>query len=144
MQIKLPYKKKLNRFEDELQMQCIQWMDLAYPKFSSYLYAIPNGWNKTSVYLGAKFKKMGIRKGIPDLCLAIPTKKYHGLYIELKFGTGVLSDYQKYIKSILEKVGYKVVACWTIEEFMNEIKSYLTEDEILLLNELLSSKPSNP
>jgi hypothetical protein len=129
----------MNRFEDELQMQCVQWMDLAYPKLSSYFYAISNGWNRTSKLLGWKFKRMGIRRGIPDLCLAIPTEKYHGLYIELKFGKGVLSDHQKYMKSLLEKVGYKVITCWTIDEFMKEIKFYLEDGK----NAFNSSLPSS-
>ena len=31
---------------------------------------------------------MGVKKGVPDLCLPVARGRYHGLYIELKTPTG--------------------------------------------------------
>lgn len=44
----------------------------------------PANGGKRNPREAAKFKKMGVRPGIPDIVLPVPSGKYPSLYIELK------------------------------------------------------------
>ena len=77
---------------------------------------------------GAKLKRMGMRKGIPDLFLAYPRVCYGGLYIEMKTPKGRLSKEQKEYSNILRNIGYKWVLCRSFDEFKKEIEKYLEVD----------------
>ena len=64
--------KKKNHFEDDLQVQCVRWFYLQYPKLD--LFHIPNGGSRNRkiskkgvVYSpeATRFKAMGVRAGVP-------------------------------------------------------------------------------
>jgi hypothetical protein len=69
--------KQLSEFQE--QALFVQWLSLKNIRH----YAIPNGGRK-SIGEAVKLKRMGVSPGAPDLCIPIPRKCYHGLYIELK------------------------------------------------------------
>lgn len=76
----------------EAQEQCklIKWADKCvqmkiHPELSM-LYAVPNGGRRDKAE-AAHLKRQGVRAGVPDLCLAVPKGKYHGLYMSLKSAT---------------------------------------------------------
>jgi len=54
-----------------------------HPVLKNLIYAIPND-GKRNIVTGYKFKKRGLRAGMPDICVPIASKGYHALYIELK------------------------------------------------------------
>ena len=73
--------------EHEIQSSFISWCDSGdtlkqHPELSM-IYAIPNGSNK-SIATAMKFKREGLRSGVPDICLPVARGKYHGLYMEFK------------------------------------------------------------
>lgn len=49
------------------------------------LYHIPNGGSRNRLE-AANLKRQGVKSGVPDLCLPVARGKYHGLYIEMKYG----------------------------------------------------------
>jgi len=59
------------------------------------------------------------------LCLPVPRKNYHGLYIEMKFGNGRTSKDQKEWILNLNNQGYKAVVCNGFEEAKEVIERYL-------------------
>lgn len=69
--------------EDTEQMQIINYCNSmsAYVPEYAMIYHIPNEGKRKN---GAKLKRIGLRKGIPDLCLPVPKMGFNGLYIELK------------------------------------------------------------
>lgn len=101
------------------------------------LFAIPNGGsrgdNATSRAIrGNQLKAEGVRAGVPDIFLAVPSKGFHGLFIELKRSVkkdSVVSDEQKRWKANLELHGYVVRVCYGAEEAKQLIKSYLGYDK---------------
>lgn len=109
--------------EDDLQEICVKWFDLAHPKLSLLLHHSPNG-GKRNAREAARFKRMGVRAGFPDLQLLIPNQGYAGLFLELKAGKGVQSDNQKEYQSVLEAQGYKYVVIRTLEQFQTEVENY--------------------
>jgi len=113
-----------NHFEDDLQIACMSWLSLAYPDIVAFF--IPNG-GKRNAREAARFKKMGVKKGIPDIHIAEPSGEYHGLYIELKSGKNRLTDNQKQVISKLMKNKYRCEVCYSLEDFMNSINNYLKQ-----------------
>lgn len=47
------------------------------------VYHVPNE-GRRSIYAGAKLRRQGMRKGVPDLCVPVAKGRYHSLYIEMK------------------------------------------------------------
>ena len=70
-------------------------------------YAIPNGGRRNAIE-GAKFKREGVSRGAPDVCIPIPFDGLPGLYIEMKkkWG-GKLSVEQVWWGEQLRKNGYR-------------------------------------
>lgn len=88
------------------------------------LHHSPNG-GKRNAREAARFKRMGVRAGFPDLQLLIASQGYIGLFLELKAGKGTQTDSQKQYQSTLQAQGYKYVVIRTIEEFQAEVESYI-------------------
>lgn len=44
---------------------------------------------------GAVLKAAGLKSGVPDICLPVPSNGFHGLYIELKFGANKATEKQE-------------------------------------------------
>lgn len=81
-----------------------RWPELAL------LFHIPNGGTRDAVE-GRHLKQQGVRSGVPDLCLPVPSGRYHGLFIELKTETGRASVNQKWWIERLEAAGYFARVC---------------------------------
>lgn len=89
------------------------------------LFAIPNG-GRRSGRNGFSMVQEGLRKGVPDLFLAVIVHNQPGLFIEMKRTKGgVLSEDQKKIIDILEREGYKVVVAYGAAQAIEAINSYL-------------------
>lgn len=91
----------------------------------SYLiFAIPNG-GKRNINTARKLKKEGVLAGVPDLMLPIPSKEWHGLFIEMKSVKGKATLSQKNIMLQLSKNGYLCVVCKGFEEAKHAVKNYM-------------------
>lgn len=122
--------------EHDEQVAVINWAQLMqgqYPELE-LLYAIPNGAGlQHKVVNGRRFspeaqklKAEGMKKGVPDLCLPVARKGWHGLYIEMKYGNNKPSEAQRYYMDRLTDEGYLAVACWYAEEVIEVLVDYLT------------------
>lgn len=110
--------------EDSLQMACVKWFDLQWGRYRQLLYHIPNGGSRNAIE-GAKFKAMGVRRGIADLALDMPGRGYHGLRIELKTPTGRQSAEQKEYQARVQVQGYKYSVVRTFGHFKALVNWYL-------------------
>lgn len=88
------------------------------------LYHIPNGGyrNKREA---ANLKRQGVRAGVPDLCLPVARGNYHGLYIELKYGTNTVTENQREWLNRLQAQGYAVAICYGWEQAKHVLEKYL-------------------
>lgn len=94
-----------------------------YPQLHN-VFAIPNG-GKRNIVTAMKMQAEGVRSGVPDLYVALPTAKYHGLFIEMKkVKGGVVSENQKDWINRLNNAGYKAVVCKGHMEAINVICDY--------------------
>jgi len=115
--------------EANLQQQCVKWFDMQYPQYSRYLFHIRNGGSIKSAREGLKFKRMGVRKGIPDLFLSLPTSEWHGMYIELKKKGGKASLEQLDNLEHYKKAGYKFEIIDDFGIFATFVKIYMHRHE---------------
>ena len=110
--------------ESELQRACLKYFKLKYPNI--LIFAIPNG-GKRDIVTASIMKREGVVRGIPDLFIAYPNGKYAGMFVELKVGNNKPTKHQKEIMKMLENTGYCVSVCYTINEFIYKVNSYVNE-----------------
>lgn len=121
--------KRFNRVptEDQEQMTLMSWahrVKYGSGRLSDYLFHIPNGGSR-NILEAAKFKKLGVKDGVPDLQLIVPNGEIHGLWIELKSKKGKLQPSQRLMIQRLEEQGYMCKVCFGADEAIDEIKKYL-------------------
>ena len=117
--------------EHEAQAAVIRWarsMELILPSLA-LLFAIPNA-AKRSPGLAAMMKAEGLKSGVPDLFLPVPTADdagnwQHGLFIEMKIRPNRVTENQAGWIMDLRNQGYRVGICWSAVEAIEVLKSYL-------------------
>lgn len=111
--------------EHEEQVALINWCDFHPDRRLKLIYSHLNGI-RCNMGTAMKAKASGAKKGIPDLFLPVPSKDYHGLYIELKrVKGGSLSPEQKEWLAILNENGYLAVQCKGADAAIATINNYL-------------------
>jgi hypothetical protein len=115
---------------DEHRMQChimkrFTLMAGQYPELTR-CFAVPNGGHRHKAAAG-KMKAEGQKPGVPDLCLPIPRGAHHGLWVELKRGTGTIKESQWDWLTHLHRNGYRAavancpdVAVHIFTEYLNQ------------------------
>ncbi len=129
----------MKHIEDSHQVRIINWSKtklLVYPdKLQSaplfeFLYAIPNG-GKRNAKEAARLKRQGVKAGVSDLNLPIPSGPYAGLWVELKApivkgkSKPVVSSAQKAWGLKMQSFGHKFVVCYGADQAIEEIEEYL-------------------
>lgn len=115
------------RSEDTEQINVIQWAGWNTVRFPElkWLHHCPNGGSRNRNE-AVKFKQMGVKAGVSDLCLPYPKGMYCGLYIEMKYGDNRLQDTQKEFLADMAEAGHFVVTCYSAEEAIRIIEEYLS------------------
>jgi hypothetical protein len=74
-------------------------------------HAIPNGGKRGKAQAG-KLKAEGVKTGVPDVFVALPVGRFHGLYIEMKRvdGGGLSRKQDEWIRDSLA-LGYMAACC---------------------------------
>lgn len=118
----------MKSLEHAEQVNLMQWWALQCKRFGiaeQCLFAIPNGGQR-NIIVAKKLKDEGVRAGIPDLFLAVPKGRFHGLFVEMKKPQGgVVSDNQKACMEMLSNNGYCVTVCHGFIDAQEAIKGYL-------------------
>ena len=129
---------KSSKSEHELQCYCVDWFRNKYPEIM--IFAIPNGgkrpkkinkYGKKYSSESNKLKKEGVLKGIPDLFVAKSSVFSSGLFIEMKYAKNKLTDEQKEVHKYLQKAGYTVNVCYSLEQFIEAVETYLNNNKNL-------------
>lgn len=118
--------RKPAHHESELQQGCVKWFRAQYGRYSRLLFAIPNGGKRRPVE-AAIMQAEGVTPGVSDLMLAMPCKEYHGLFIEMKYGSNKQTDEQKAFELAVKAQGYRYEICNSFEGFNELIDGYLKE-----------------
>lgn len=109
---------KQKRKEDYIQMDICDHLDKFLTPNSIYFH-IPNGSLRPSVIVN--LKRMGLKNGIPDLCIINAGLAY---FIEVKTDKGRLSENQKKVVDLLRKAGTPVEVCTSVSEVATVLKRW--------------------
>lgn len=113
--------------EEQEQIVVFQWAELManrYPELNLIMH-IPNGGLRSKPE-AVRFKRAGVKKGVPDIFLPVPKKGYHGLWIEMKRQKGGrLSPEQKAWIDNLNAQGYLAARCDGADDAIRVIKEYI-------------------
>lgn len=114
------------------QVVLFRWLDLLtphWPELVAATYAVPNGGLRSKATAG-KLKAEGVRAGIPDICVPVPSQRWASLRIELKATkSGVLTSSQRQRIPALTALGNLVTVCHGWEAAAREIVGYLWPSE---------------
>jgi hypothetical protein len=106
------------------QAELVLWMEESGVVF----YHVPNGGTRP-IGEAMKFKRIGVKAGVPDICIPIPRKGYHGAYIELKrVSGGISTESQKRWIKFLSGQGYYATICRGFKEAREKIEWYFERD----------------
>lgn len=118
--------------ESQLQQAVIKWWALAHRGLGvteeRSLFAIPNG-GKRGRFEAAIMKNEGVRAGVADLFLSVPSGGFHGFYLELK-APNVAARPRPDQRSFLEAMsalGYMTACSNDWDEATNLIERYLKQ-----------------
>ena len=102
----------------------------------SLMYHIPNEGKRTN---GAVLKAMGLKSGVPDVCLPVPSHNFNGLYLEMKYGQNKPTKDQEAFMAALRQQGYKTAVCYGADEAKAEIMDYLQDPDKIPLSKCLNA-----
>ena len=110
--------------EQQTVVEWARWQEGARPELRN-LYAVPNGAKRTRGQ-GGKQVGLGLRKGVPDLCLAWPAKEFHGLYIEMKRERGgrIEPEQHDWAERLI-RAGYAHIFAKGADQAIAAIREYL-------------------
>lgn len=106
--------------EDDFQKTCARYLD----SLGVLWFHCPNEIKAKPQYM-AKRKRMGVKSGVPDICILEPNKLYKGLFVELKVKYNTTTENQNRWIVELNKRGYKAFVTWSLDEFIEEVDNYL-------------------
>ena len=111
-------------WEQLLQIQCGKKFKEKYPTQEGRLYMNYN--NPPNVQIGAILKNAGLLKGVADLSYLLEGGR--SVFIELKHGTNKQTPTQKEFEARVVALGFPYYVARTVEEFMQIIKKYNSEN----------------
>lgn len=99
------------------------WNEPRVPELA-LLYAIPNGGARHPA-VAAKLKAEGVKAGVPDMFLPVPRRNYHGMFVEMKYGSNRPTPLQREWGRRLVSEGYIVATCHSWQEAARLLVWYL-------------------
>lgn len=114
----------MRHLEDDMAVSVANYIRLQYPKvlFSH----VPNG-GKRNAREGARFKRMGVRKGIPDfLIFETNDPNLRGVALELKVKPNKPSPEQVEVIAELKRLKWVAEICYSFDEAQKILNTYLS------------------
>lgn len=82
---------------------------------------------KSSQQAGSLLKRMGVKSGVSDIFIAIPSNEFHGLWLELKAGKNRPTESQMKFLEDMRSKGYEALWCTGADKAKQIITDYLSE-----------------
>lgn len=119
----------MKHIEEGEQILLFEFLEKAQPFIYQMAFAVPNGGYRNPRE-AQRMKWAGVKKGVPDIFIAIPTSEHHGLFIELKrpivkgeSKPNITKEQIIWIQNLNEQ-GYRAIVCYGFDEALKEIKSH--------------------
>lgn len=116
--------------EHDEQVALFSWADAMrgeHPELSM-MFAVPNGGYRPMA-TAAQLKAEGVQSGVPDIMLAVPRGRWHGLFVELKRAdrSNHATSAQRAWIEMLRRYGYSAIVCYGAQEAQRVIMGYLEQ-----------------
>ena len=108
--------------EDSESIKFYDW--IIHKGYDAFCFHVANE-RKTNYMMGHLLKRKGVKKGVSDYFFLRASQGYHGLVIELKTNTGVLSKEQKEFLEVMNKEQYLALMCCSSDEAIKVVQGYL-------------------
>lgn len=119
--------KHLSR-EREIQKAFVRWMTLRHPEvpFSSFPndFIVPAQRSRRYAIVNHMLA-LGMRPGMPDIVVFVPSGEWHGLFLEFKRPGQKPRHEQIETHDALARNGYLVVVVHSLDEAVNAVEDYL-------------------
>ena len=115
------YNKYISPSEFQIQKTVKQWLDTKNVLY----FSIPNEAACNSIK-GKHLKDTGMRKGVSDMFIAEPHHNFHGMFLELKKASGVLSPEQRQFLRDVEQKNYFTAVCFSVDEAIAILTWYIS------------------
>lgn len=113
--------------EQITHINIVNWFEHNFPDLADDFHHFANE-RKCTPQEGRTLKRMGVKRGVADFFLAISCRGFHGLWLELKEGSGKLTPHQIAFLDRKHERGYFAIACTGFETAKHVILAYLDED----------------
>jgi VRR-NUC domain len=110
--------------EDIDHINIVNWFHKEFPDLADDFYHFANE-RRCSMQQGRLLKRKGVKRGVADFFLALPSNGKSGLWIELKVGEGKLSPEQKKFLARMLLRGFDALAVWGEDAAKAVILAYL-------------------
>lgn len=110
----------MNRLEDILQAQIVQWYSFEYGKKHDKCLFHCNNKAKNKIE-GNRMKAMGVKTGVSDLILVVDKIV---IFVELKTDAGKQGNQQLIFENQVKKLNQTYVIIRTLDEFKELCKKY--------------------
>lgn len=114
------------------QIKALECLSHHYPPIASSAIHIANE-RKTSFAHGAILKRMGVRKGVPDLFFPKPRAGFHGLWIEVKKPGGKPTPEQRAFIDEAVQDGYAAFVASGSQAVVDTVCDYFSVDRVTVL-----------
>ncbi|RAK51609.1 VRR-NUC domain-containing protein [Phenylobacterium soli] len=114
-------KKTRRRPEQDLQLAVARYIDRAYPGL--IWWHTPNASGNRGARLGGILKAMGVKAGVPDIVIILPTGQ--AAFIELKAGKGRLSEPQEAFRDKVRSFACLWAECRSLVEVEGTLEAWL-------------------
>ena len=118
--------------EEQEQAAVFAWAQTMAGRFPELLllFHIPNGGLR-SITEAVRFKKAGVKPGVPDLFLPVARGRSHGLFVEMKRRKGgrVSKEQEAWIDAVGQQ-GYMCVVAHGAEAACCYIQEYLEDNPL--------------
>lgn len=120
-------KQNMKKSETTEQIMLFQWAERekGIVPALALMYHVPNEGKRSN---GGILKAAGLKKGVPDVCLPVPSGGFHALYIEMKHGKNKTSYAQEEYMKLLRQQGNETAVCYSAQDAKNRILDYLSLD----------------
>jgi hypothetical protein len=115
---------KRSNLEEQIQINFFEYVSLQYPTLAPFIFHIPNGGSRNIVE-AVKLKRMGVRRGVWDVFVNLPSKNYCGLWIEFKSGKNKLTKEQEIFLESIKNNRQMHAVCYDLPEAIAVLKTYL-------------------
>lgn len=108
------------------QIAVFQWAarEVARYPVLSLLFAVPNGGKRDAIE-AAKFKRAGVKPGVPDMLLPVSRGGYIGLAIELKTWPNKPTELQAEWLDALAGERWRCRVCYSATEAIEVLSAYM-------------------